>query len=78
MGSGTSVHRAAGLHTTQRQTAADVVRIIVRQGVDRIRQWRARARTRRQLAAMGERDLNDLGLSPSSIAYEVNKAFWRE
>lgn len=31
-----------------------------------------------QLAAMGERDLNDLGLSPSSIEYEINKSFWRD
>lgn len=42
----------------------------------RLRLWRERARTRRQLAAMGERDLNDLGLSPSSVEYEINKAFW--
>jgi len=39
--------------------------------------WRARARARRQLAALSERELQDMGTNWSSIADEVSKPFWR-
>jgi uncharacterized protein YjiS (DUF1127 family) len=39
--------------------------------------WRARARSRRDLAALGERELQDMGTCWSSIAHEVSKPFWR-
>ena len=39
--------------------------------------WRARARFRRELATRSERELQDMGTCWSSIAYEVNKPFWR-
>jgi uncharacterized protein YjiS (DUF1127 family) len=39
--------------------------------------WRNRARYRRALARMSERELADIGVSWSDIAEEVNKPFWR-
>ena len=42
-----------------------------------IRVWRERRRTRRQLAAMSERELRDIGIYWSDIADEIGKPFWR-
>ena len=39
--------------------------------------WRQRQIDRRQLAEMTVRDLHDVGLSWSDIAYEAEKPFWR-
>jgi uncharacterized protein YjiS (DUF1127 family) len=39
--------------------------------------WRERQRSRRELAQFSERDLHDVGLSWSDVAYEVDKPFWR-
>ena len=39
--------------------------------------WRERQLQRRQLAQLTERDLHDVGLSWSDIAYEAEKPFWR-
>jgi uncharacterized protein YjiS (DUF1127 family) len=39
--------------------------------------WRERQVQRRQLAQLTERDLHDVGLSWSDIAYEAEKPFWR-
>jgi uncharacterized protein YjiS (DUF1127 family) len=39
--------------------------------------WRQRQLQRRQLAVLTERDLHDVGLSWSDIAYEAEKPFWR-
>ena len=42
-----------------------------------LRVWRERRRTRRQLAAMSERELRDIGIYWSDIASETGKPFWR-
>lgn len=39
--------------------------------------WRDRHRERQQLAAMGERELRDIGLAASDIRSEISKPFWR-
>lgn len=39
--------------------------------------WRERARYRRELARMSERELSDIGISRSQIAGETDKPFWR-
>jgi uncharacterized protein YjiS (DUF1127 family) len=39
--------------------------------------WRQRQLDRRQLAELTARDLHDVGLSWSDIAYEAEKPFWR-
>jgi uncharacterized protein YjiS (DUF1127 family) len=42
-----------------------------------LRIWRARMRSRRELAALSERELWDMGTCWSSIADEVSRPFWR-
>jgi uncharacterized protein YjiS (DUF1127 family) len=42
-----------------------------------LRLWRERQQQRRLLATLSERDLHDVGLSWSDIAYEAEKPFWR-
>ncbi len=39
--------------------------------------WRARQRARRQIAELSDRDLHDVGLSWSDVAFEAEKPFWR-
>lgn len=39
--------------------------------------WRERRRDRRELAQFTERDLHDVGLSWTDVAYEIDKPFWR-
>ena len=39
--------------------------------------WRQRQIDRRQLAQLSDRDLHDVGLSWSDVAYEAEKPFWR-
>ena len=41
------------------------------------RQWRLRARTRRDIARLDERTIRDLGLSPGQMMFEAQKPFWR-
>ena len=41
-----------------------------------LRLWRARNRTRRQLAALEARELADVGLSRADQARECTKRFW--
>jgi uncharacterized protein YjiS (DUF1127 family) len=42
-----------------------------------LRIWRERARSRRELAARSERELQDIGTCSSSISAEIGKPFWR-
>ena len=51
--------------------------VLVRNILAIVQIWRARARFRRELAALSERELQDMGTCWSSIAYEVSKPFWR-
>ena len=39
--------------------------------------WRRRSRERADLALIEDRDLRELGLSRSVLAYELSKPFWR-
>ena len=39
--------------------------------------WHNRQQQRRELAHWTERDLHDVGLSWSDVAYEAEKPFWR-
>jgi uncharacterized protein YjiS (DUF1127 family) len=41
------------------------------------RKWRSRARGRRDLAALSDRSLRDIGLSRSDALREIRKPFWR-
>ena len=39
--------------------------------------WRQRYQSRRELAQWSDRDLHDVGISWSDVAYEAEKPFWR-
>jgi len=39
--------------------------------------WRQRYRSRRELATWSDRELHDVGISWSDVAYEAEKPFWR-
>jgi uncharacterized protein YjiS (DUF1127 family) len=47
------------------------------QGAQLIALWRRRAQERQALAAMGERDLRDIGLTSLDALHEARKPFWR-
>ncbi|GEM_PF-1602772 len=40
--------------------------------------WQERAAQRRRLGTLDERELRDMGISPSDAMMEANKPFWRE
>jgi uncharacterized protein YjiS (DUF1127 family) len=46
--------------------------------IARVRLWQTRSRTRRQLAVMNARELQDIGTCWSDIADEIAKPFWRK
>ena len=39
--------------------------------------WRQRYQDRRELARWSDRELHDIGISWSDVAYEADKPFWR-
>lgn len=44
---------------------------------DTLHVWRQRYQARQELAQWTERDLHDVGLSSSDVAFEAEKPFWR-
>ena len=50
---------------------------ILAQIADTLHVWRERREQRLELARWNERDLHDVGLSWSDIAFEAEKPFWR-
>jgi uncharacterized protein YjiS (DUF1127 family) len=44
---------------------------------DTLHLWHQRYRTRQELSRWTERDLHDVGISWSDVAYEAEKPFWR-
>jgi uncharacterized protein YjiS (DUF1127 family) len=42
-----------------------------------LRAWHQRASSRRLLAAMGARELGDIGISPGIARHEAAKPFWK-
>ncbi|WP_313087715.1 DUF1127 domain-containing protein [Pseudomonas sp.] len=49
----------------------------LRRLAQRLHLWRQRAHTRRQLAALDDHQLADIGISPSERMNELAKPFWR-
>lgn len=43
-----------------------------------IREWRRRARSRAELAALDDRTLRDIGLTRADVWAEIDKPFWRK
>ncbi|MFZ1088947.1 MAG: DUF1127 domain-containing protein [Xanthobacteraceae bacterium] len=50
---------------------------IVTSGSSRLSEWRARARSRRELRQLSEFDLQDIGWTRAGAVGEAAKAFWR-
>jgi uncharacterized protein YjiS (DUF1127 family) len=50
---------------------------VLSQMADTIHVWRQRYRARRELAQWSDRELHDIGMSWSDVAYEAEKPFWR-
>jgi uncharacterized protein YjiS (DUF1127 family) len=44
---------------------------------DTVHIWRQRYHDRRELAQWTDRDLHDIGISASDVAFEAGKPFWR-
>jgi uncharacterized protein (TIGR00369 family) len=76
---GCSASRAAssgsrvGADDSHGGSALAVIEVVLAFG----RVWRQRRRNRCQLAAMSERELQDIGICRSEIASEIGKPFWR-
>jgi uncharacterized protein YjiS (DUF1127 family) len=51
---------------------------VVRSILTLIRLWLERSRVRRQLAALSDRELQDIGTCWSEVAVEAGKPFWRK
>jgi uncharacterized protein YjiS (DUF1127 family) len=51
---------------------------VLREAEGVVSTWRERARDRRSLASMSERELHDIGTGWSEIDHEVSKPFWRK
>ncbi|RXH22911.1 hypothetical protein XH99_34090 [Bradyrhizobium nanningense] len=50
---------------------------LIQQVSETLHLWHERYRTRRELTQWTARDLQDVGLSWSDIAFEADKPFWR-
>lgn len=50
---------------------------LIQQVAETLHVWHERYRNRRELTNWTARDLHDVGLSWSDIAYEADKPFWR-
>lgn len=50
---------------------------VLGQLAEMIHVWHDRYRTRKELSQWTSRDLQDVGLSWSDVAYEAEKPFWR-
>ena len=64
-------------HRQLLQATSNSAVAVFRNVLSMVRIWRERSRVRRQLANMGERELQDMGTCRSAIADEVSKPFWR-
>jgi uncharacterized protein YjiS (DUF1127 family) len=56
--------------------SAQISRLPTRGLIGTIREWQWRVRSRRELAALTNLDLKDLGY-PADVKAEIHKPFWR-
>lgn len=66
------LQRRGGGPATARWIQAALVGI-----VGLVREWRRRARSRAELAALDDRTLRDIGLTRVDLWREIDKPFWR-
>lgn len=60
-----------------RAAIAPASRGLLDRTLDTLRLWRRRARQRRELAGLTERELRDIRLSSADAWHEIRKAFWQ-
>ena len=74
-------HDANVIRLAARRMPAPVNKRALRWFIASIRQWlertAARARERRELAKLSERDLKDLGLTPYDVEFKLRTPLWR-
>jgi uncharacterized protein YjiS (DUF1127 family) len=51
------------------------LRRLVDRAIETFKEWRLRARSRRELARLDERQLQDIGLTVSQASFESSKSF---
>jgi uncharacterized protein YjiS (DUF1127 family) len=56
---------------------AGSMQAVVLGAVKRVRGFRRRRRSRRHLAVMSERELQDIGIGRPEMIHEISKPFWR-
>ena len=54
-----------------------VLRRVLARMASELRTWRRRSRDRRELAAMSDHSLRDIGLTRYDAVWEASKPFWR-
>ena len=59
-------------------SSGDVTRPLLAGSIGQLTIWYQRARQRRQLAGLSDRQLADIGVSRRAAAAEAAKPFWRE
>lgn len=50
---------------------------VILDAVKRVRRFRQRRQSRRHLAVMSERELQDIGIGRPEMIHEIGKPFWR-
>ncbi|EGP08728.1 hypothetical protein CSIRO_1746 [Bradyrhizobiaceae bacterium SG-6C] len=70
--------RIAGLYHQPARGPANNLSAIVRRVRGIMRTWRRRRAYRRELGAMSERQLYDMGMNWAQTVFEIEKPFWRE
>ncbi len=61
-----------------RQPALAALRSGVAAVIALARVWLTRIRERRELAALTEHELRDIGVTPADVFWETEKPFWRD
>jgi uncharacterized protein YjiS (DUF1127 family) len=64
------------IHTTHSMTNHHVPSLLS-EVVETLHVWHERYRTRKELSQLSARDIRDVGLSWTDVAWEANKPFWR-
>lgn len=69
------------ISTSSRQDAlamASAIPALRKKFIETFREWQRRARSRRDLMALSQRDLWDMRLTRAEARREASKPFWRE
>jgi uncharacterized protein YjiS (DUF1127 family) len=69
--------RVSGVDRRERSGRSELAVGIIRSLRETLSVWRSRRRARSQLAAMSDRELQDIGTCRSEIAEDLDKPFWR-